>query len=220
MSKTLVRLLVVLTVLTLVSLVPVRATEASILKIDFTGTYDTSGDVIFGQNGSSLPFAYSITYDTSLAPAPVFVPAGTLELPGIALVEDFYGYSKAGITASSLTFGTQTFTVSNLQSRSVGGSTADLWFNTNLETATPTKTYAAFRSGGNALALGGVVVTIGAAAFDTTSMLDAIRGHAFGDLTLTVTPVSQPVPEPASILLLGSGLLALAARVRHNSSQR
>jgi hypothetical protein len=93
-----IRLLTAAAVLTLMSLVSARATEASIITLDFTGTYDTGTTTIFGQTGSAVPFSYSITYDTSLAPIVNFLAAGS-SVGGATVVDDLYGYSKSGITA-------------------------------------------------------------------------------------------------------------------------
>ena len=218
MSKKTVRLLTALAVLILVSLVPVRATEASIITLDFTGTYTLAGDV-FGKTGSSVPFTYSITYDTALAPSPVFVAAGSV-IGGRTYLDDFYGYSKAGITASSLTFGTHTFSASSLQPRVLAsGLSADLWFNTNLAIAPPTRVWAFFRDSAGDLTIGGATNSSAGASFRATSAITnyLIEGYGFGDLTMT-TDAPATVPEPTSMLLLGTGLLALAARVRRHNA--
>ncbi len=151
-----------------------------------------------------------------------FIAAGSV-VNGTTFGDDFYGYSKSGIIGASLTFGDQTFFLNTLRPRVLTtGYTADLWFNTKLESASPTKVWAFFSDASlNDLALGGAAVAgDNTARFKSTSSIDSLDFGAYGDLTLTATGVPATVPEPATMVLLGTGLLTLAARVRHNSGQR
>ena len=82
--------------------------QASIITFDFTGEYTNATQTIFGQSGSPLPFHYSLTYDTALGQQTDSFTFGPSSV---------YGYSAAGITSLSMTFGTQTWTLNDLQAR-------------------------------------------------------------------------------------------------------
>lgn len=220
MSTTTVRLLTAVAVLTLMSLVPARATEAGIITLDFTGTYDTGSQTVFGEKGSAVPFSYSITYDTSLSGAGNFLLAGS-SVGGAVTAEDIYGYSKDGIIALSATFGTHTFTPDMLRRTEIfTGVGADIWFNTNLDSAAPTKVWAWFNDGFNNLFIGGINFGFSTIAFSNkTTINEAGSSEVAGTYTMSQDSPTT-VPEPTSMLLLGTGLLALAARVRRTHGQK
>jgi len=118
----------------------INSVQADVISLEFSGTYDTFGQTVFGLSGSAVPFDYTMTYDTSLNTSSLIIPAGAI-IDGYTFGDSFYGYSASGITALNLTFGSQTWTAADLiPITPSGGYTADIWFNTDLSTATPTKT--------------------------------------------------------------------------------
>lgn len=119
-----------------------------------------------------------------------------------------------------MTFGTHTFAPGSLRPREIiTGVGADLWFDTNLESATPTKVWAWFADDSGNLFLGGVKFGASSIAFVNTSSIDARSPEGVGTVTVSAD-VPTTVPEPTSLLLLGTGLLAVASRVRQTSRQR
>ena len=104
-----------LAVLTVSLFTAASSADAAIITMQLTGTVNQIGDEpVFGQGGSSIPFDFSLTYDTSKGSQVAFVDGDPGE-------EDFYGYSAAGITAYSLTFGTKSWTLNSLQPEGVLG---------------------------------------------------------------------------------------------------
>jgi len=119
----------------------INSVQADVISLGFSGTYDTNGQTVFGLSGSAVPFDYTMTYDTSLNTSSLIIPAGAI-IDGYTFADSFYGYSASGITALNLTFGSQTWTAADIVPRDpVGGYSADIWFNTDLSTATPTRTW-------------------------------------------------------------------------------
>ena len=123
--------------------------------------------------------------------------------------------------ASSLTFGTHTWATSALVPWTVWtGVTADFWVDVDLTAATPTLLLAEFVDNEGVLTLGifsGDVDGL-SVAFDQGTLLFGSDRKTWGQYTLTVLDAT-PVPEPASLVLLGSGLLAVAARLRRSKQQ-
>jgi hypothetical protein len=183
--------------------------DASIITMHLTGTAETGSVPVYGQIGSSIPFDFSLTYDTSLGSQVAYLPASS--------GEDLYGYSAAGITAYSLTFGTHSWTLNELRPQPVGGIEADFWTNADLTLGPPTKLAAFFSDGDGFLQLGHIYLKTGQDIFTTVRVNDedpGFDGDADGRYTLSTTVAPTPVPEPASLLFVGSGLAALAARRR------
>jgi len=139
-----------------------RTAQATVVNLEFSGTYSAYFPV-FGLSGPNVPFSYELTYDTALNTNTDYFPTGT-SLGGFTAANPFYGYSVSGITASSLTFGDETWTAADLQSRLlVAGVTADLWFNTDLDVATPTLCWIYFDIGDDdSLQIGSSALTTGA----------------------------------------------------------
>jgi hypothetical protein len=182
--------------------------DASIITMQFTGTVAQApgSDPVFGQTGSSIPFDFSLTYDTSKGSQIAFDPGG----------QDFYGYSADGITAYSLTFGTKTWTLSNLTPQTINGQQADFWTNADLTLGAPTSVVAFFGDAEGALDLGFVYLKFHAFFSNLDIQQESPDNYALvsGDYTLTTSVTPTPVPEPASLLFVGAGLVALATRRR------
>lgn len=102
------------------SLLAAPAVSARVVQVEFSGTYDLFGTV-FGLTGFDVPYSFSLVYDTDLAPSPIFEPAGTqTNFPdNSTLGQDFYGYDAGGIVSFDFTFGTKTFTISDLNTRPI-----------------------------------------------------------------------------------------------------
>lgn len=200
-----------LAVLTLSLFAAAGSADASIITMQFTGTVgQIDSGPVFGQAGSSIPFAFSLTYDTSKGSQMAFVDTDSGG-------EDFYGYSAAGITAYSLTFGTKTWTLDNLQPRSVLGNQADFWTNTDLMLGAPTRVAAFFGDADGDLDLGRLYIKTGQALFNTAEVIENLPDTynvVAGNYTLSTSIAPTAVPEPASLLFVGTGLVALAMRRR------
>jgi hypothetical protein len=129
-------------------LVSARPACASIYTLTFSGSYNTQGQAIFGQFGTSVPYKFEITYDTSLGMLEFSIPQGQL-LGTHTTFNPFFGYSASGITATNLKFGTQTWTGSDIQLISPATTvSAALWFDTDITLATPTRSAITFLPGG------------------------------------------------------------------------
>lgn len=194
--------------------VPARA---AIVSLSFTGTYDIGPDPVFGLSGEAVPFNYRITYDTSLNTSTVHYDAGAL-INGEVTTHEWHGYSASGIVETSLTFGSQTWTVADLSPRTVAvGITADLWFDRDISLATPERSWIFFEGtpgpGSGFLTLGdgnenGVNVFMRPiSVIDPFGLMGPV---AFPLASMTITSVT--VPEPAGSVFLVLSMAALGHR--------
>jgi hypothetical protein len=185
-------------------------TQGATVQLSFSGTYDTDGATVFGLSGPAVPYSFGITYDTALDTNPFFFPTGAT-LGSDITTHPWYGYSASGITGTSLTFGTKTWTAAALSPRIPAiGVSADLWLDADISASQPTLCWALL-SGGGTLQLGA-----GQSAFGNIFMAPVSRVAEPGvfppegnSSNLSV----QAVPEPCGVaLLIFAGLWRVGRR--------
>jgi len=183
------------------------AAQAAVVTLSFSGTYDTGGGTVFGLSGVAVPYTYELTYDTTLDTNALFFPTGAA-LGTHTTTHEWHGYSVSGITGTSLTFGSQTWTVSDLLPRMpVAGVSADLWFDTDIAVSTPTLSWIHFQSAAGSLTLGDGVSDPTEIFLLSRSLIaddGIIGGLGFSD-PMAIQAVS-PIPIPAALPLFGTDL--------------
>ena len=196
-------------------------------ELTFTGTYTMSTvfpptDSLFGVSPLPAPFTYTITYDTALDTNTYYFPVGST-IDGKNVLEPFYGYSGTGVLSTSLTFGTQTWTAADIvwlnPAMTIG---AELWFNPDLDVATPTESWIRFSAGTANLDIGsaallGLGSSQGLGYLSGRSTLYDYAGpsgeYLAFNTTITRTPL-VPMPDQVSTLLLCTPVLLLLAGIR------
>lgn len=197
-------------------------------QLTFSGTYTMStvfppSDSLFGVSPLPAPFTYTITYDTALDTNTYYFPIGST-IDGKNVLQPFYGYSASGVLGANLTFGTQTWAASDIvwlnPAMTIG---AELWFNTDLDAATPTECWIRFSAGTANLDLGsaallGLGPDQGLGYLAGRSTLSDYAGPS-GDYLAFDTTIQRvplvPMPDQGScILLCGPALLLLACAHR------
>jgi hypothetical protein len=140
---------------TVLLLLACGSANSGIVILSFDGTYDTAESSVFGQTGAAVPYSFQITYDTSLDTNTEFFGTG-VPLGTDTTTHEWYGYSASGIIATSLTFGTQTWSGGDLESRvPADGVEADFWLDTDLSSSTPSRAWLNFDATDGRLQLGG-----------------------------------------------------------------
>jgi hypothetical protein len=188
-----------------------RPADAAVITIQLTGTIGLD-DVVFGETGPAVPFDFSLTYDTSLGSQTGFVAAGT-PIGRSTFASDLYGYSRSGITSSRLTFGTHTWSHDNIVAQSVVTETADLWVDVDLTVGMPTRMMTVVEDAEGWLRFGAVQSNFVPSISNEVIIGILNVGHV-SSYDVTASATTTPVPEPASLMFIGSGLLALAASRR------
>lgn len=202
--------------------------KAEIVTISFTGTYDNltfMGVSTFAgwptSGLTSIPFSYSLTYDTSLNASNASVVTAGSTLPGgtDTAAHDMYGYMSAGLLSLNMTVGNLSWNVgqlSSLQSGPFAGAVGDLWFDTDISQAAPTRAWIIFQSSySNRLGQG--MNNSGSVSFDNVASINRAGGMSMEFLeTTSPFSITSSVPEPSalSLLALGLGGLAILRRPR------
>lgn len=118
-----------------------RDAGAEVFRITISGSVNTYGDTVMGLSGPAVPYSIVLDYDSALEPTPGFFPAGSvLPFTNVPTSHAWYGYSKQGLLAVKASFGDQTWSLNSVRTQ-IQPSTqwADVWFDTNIEAATPTR---------------------------------------------------------------------------------
>ncbi len=189
--------------------------HAAVVTLSFSGTLENGGlEPVFGQSGAVVPYQFQITYDTALDTNTAFYATGAT-LGHETTTHEWHGYSASGITATRLSFGTQTWTAGDVMPMvPAAGVDADLWFDTDISVATPTRSWIAFSVGSpdvGLLHLGiGVSDGVHIVMDRLTGVMDTGTGASMASFDMSISAV--PVPEPATLALVACGLLALAGR--------
>ena len=195
-----------------------RAVQAGTVTLTFSGTYDTFGQTIYGLSGSAVPFSYQITYDPALDTNTWFFPTGAT-VDGKKTTHPYYGYSASGITASNIAFGTGTFTAADLVARFPGGgSSADLWFDTDISVAAPTRCWMYFYKPDS----NGILQLGEGNDFLTTIEMgkSTYIKDAAGETELAPLTITSSVPEPGTVAIaaFAAAVVLLSNRKRDRKS--
>ena len=198
--------------------------KAEIVTISFAGTYD---DCMFANvvnfagmptaGLTSIPFSYSLTYDTSLNdPNATVLPTGSPTGNGTT-THDFYGYTLGGLLSVNMALGNLTWNAGDLSGRSVfAGSVGDFWFDTDITLATPTRAWIVFPTS-YFFELGGAM---GGSTFSLTqfSRIERVTGITI-EAVSTTSPmvITSSIPEPSALSLLVAGLGGLAVTRRRKT---
>jgi hypothetical protein len=190
-------------------ILPTQKVVAVLVTLEIAGTVNTFGGDVFGENGSNVPFLFSISYDTLLDTNMGFHANGVM-LGSETTTHEWHGYSNSGITATNLTFGTNTWTVSNLIPRTTaGGLTADLWFDTDIALSVPTRLWMRFADPEGLLEFGPAVTGGG-----TVEMKSGVFIEHTDTLEMasTMSSTISAVPEAQAWLMMVF-VTALAGRI-------
>jgi hypothetical protein len=179
--------------------------QAAVVTLSFSGTYNTGPSTVFGEFGAAVPYNFQITYDTTLNTNSFFFPTGAF-LGSQTTTHEWHGYSASGITATSLTFGSQTWTAGNVSPRIPAiGVSADLWFDTDISIAAPTRCWIFFDGGSpgvGALELGaGAANAVNIFMEQTSSVFD--NGFPGGAGFSSLMTITAPPRAPSTVVIDG-----------------
>jgi hypothetical protein len=191
--------------------------SAAVILLEWSGTLtrpEYGHDFpLFGVEERTAPYRFTVTYDTALAPAPSFTAAGSVYLHPI------YSYSADGVVATSLTFGTKTWTTSDLTDDLNFGMPNPILFDADIASAAPTRYFLNFsrQSAIEGLlyigATGGGFVKHLHPRIDLYNEPAGYPGYVEGrDYAPTFTATVVPEPSVAAMLLLGFTALGLRRR--------
>ena len=188
-------------------LLVVGTARAELVTLTFSGTYDTDGRTVFGVSGADVPYTFEITYNTALDTNPLFFGTG-VALGSYTTTHPWYGYSASGVTATSLTFGSQTWTAGDLSPQvAPGGYEADLWFDADIGIATPTRSWISFAGGSPGsgdLNLGGAGVGINTVEmYQDSSVLEFDYFSTGYSSRMTISVLAVPEPSTYAMALAG-----------------
>lgn len=180
---------------------PAHKVEAVLVTLEIAGTVVTSSSGAFGENGA-VPYLFSITYDTSLDMNSEFYATGAT-LGTNTTTHEWHGYSKDGITATSLTFGTNTWAAGNigpLPRTPATGVSADLWFDTDIAVSVPSRMWTRFGNANGTLDLGGTLTAVGTV--ELTSGVSIEDTSDFGKFANSSSSTISAVPEAPAWLMM------------------
>ncbi len=190
------------------------------VTLSFSGTYDTGYQNVFGEQETDAPYSYSLTYDASLGEIVHHFNSGDM-IEDLTTPHDWYGYSAAGVTETSFTFGTFTWTSIDFDPRfptvDIG---ADLWFDTDISITSPTRAWIGLTSLENApsyLEIGGGIAgeTIYLSS-NISTIYDNDQGH-FGD-SYNMRIDNVPEPSTSSIFVFSAIVILIAVRMKPNKA--
>ena len=204
----------------------VAPARAAIVTLTFTGTYDNlifMGVSTFAgwptSGLTSIPFSYSLTYDTSLNdPNASVVTAGSTLANGTdTAAHDMYGYMSAGLLSLNMTLGNLSWNVGDLgslQNAPFAGAVGDLWFDTDISQAAPTRAWIGFHSS-YSNRLGSGSISSGSVFFDNVADINRAGRFSY-ESAETTSPftITSSVPEPSALSLLVVGLGVVLRRRR------
>ena len=165
-------------------------------------------------SGNAVPYSFQITYDTSLDTSAEYFATGD-SLAGLTTTHEWYGYSLSGVTATTLTFGTKTWSGADIYTASYSfpylGAT-DLWFDKDISIAAPARSFIAISSLDGGLQLGEVRTDASSIWMSKESQIVKIRGGGAQRILYYGTSPSMAisaVPIPAALPLMLTGLAGL-----------
>ncbi len=181
--------------------------NAAIEELEFSGTYIEPWNQVVQGN-----FNYSLTYDTSLDTNTEFYAAGQT-IGTRTTTHEWYGYSDSGVTDMDVTFDSRSWLASDFAGLYMSNNaTANLWFDTDIAVATPTRMWVALsNTDTQLLELGGSSTNGSSVWLDVGSSIEDLMGTYFV-YTESLSISSQIVPEPTTLSLLAVGGLALLRR--------